>query len=205
MSRIASRQIAVAVPVPFVDLLTYRVPPGIESPVIGARVLVPLGPRQVTGVVVAAGSGIEDPATVPVSPTDIKDLVDVLDGSPFVPADVVRLALWASEYYACGPGEAIAAAMPPLAWIESECLVQLTDNGAARVVGRRAGPRATGREELLTALAGGRWIAVRTLAARLAASRAKPRARVPVRALVHLLEREHLVRTETVLRGRTSA
>ena len=37
----------VAVPVPFLDLLTYRVPDGVDRPCVGARVLVPLGTRQV--------------------------------------------------------------------------------------------------------------------------------------------------------------
>ena len=38
----------------------------------------------------------------------------VLDSAPFLPADVVDLALWAADYYAAGPGETIASAMPPL-------------------------------------------------------------------------------------------
>ena len=45
---------------------------------------------------------------------------DVLDDEPFLPPDVVRLASWVAEYYACGIGEALATAMPPLAAAEGE-------------------------------------------------------------------------------------
>ena len=45
--------VSVAVPVPALDLLTYLVPDGTPAPVVGARVVVPIGSRQVTGIVVA--------------------------------------------------------------------------------------------------------------------------------------------------------
>ena len=44
--------VSVAVPVPALPLLTYRVPPEMRAPSRGARVLVPLGTRTVTGLVV---------------------------------------------------------------------------------------------------------------------------------------------------------
>ena len=43
--------ISVAVPVPSLDLLTYRVPDDDAPPSVGARVVVPLGARTVTGIV----------------------------------------------------------------------------------------------------------------------------------------------------------
>ena len=43
------RFVSVAVPVPFLDLLTYKVPDGLDPPARGARVVVPLGKRVVTG------------------------------------------------------------------------------------------------------------------------------------------------------------
>src|SRR6266487_3167026 len=46
------RLIQVAVPVPQLDALTYAVPAEFPDPVPGARVLVPLGKRTLTGVVV---------------------------------------------------------------------------------------------------------------------------------------------------------
>ena len=98
--------VAVAVPVPFLDLLTYRVPDGVDPPVRGARVLVPLGTRQVAGCVVTVD--VDVPSGV-----ETRDLIRVIDTSAYVPPHVVDLASWVAEYYAAGPGEAISAAMPP--------------------------------------------------------------------------------------------
>ena len=46
------RFVSVAVPIPQLDALTYRVPDGMPTPPIGARVRVPIGTRVVTGCVV---------------------------------------------------------------------------------------------------------------------------------------------------------
>ena len=98
-------------------------------PAIGARVVVPLGTRVVTGIVVdSTSSGPK------ATPTTVKAVIDVLDDEPFLPADVVALAAWVAEYYACGVGEAIATAMPPRAWIESERHARITDAGAGALL-----------------------------------------------------------------------
>ncbi|MES1256177.1 MAG: primosomal protein N', partial [Acidobacteriota bacterium] len=82
-------RILVAVPVPQLGLLTYRMPDGAPCPAIGARVVVPLGTRAVTGLVVG-----EAPADGDSGGLDVKDVRAVLDTDAFVPADVVALALW---------------------------------------------------------------------------------------------------------------
>src|SRR3954447_14810524 len=113
------RLIAVAVPVPALDALTYSVPESLPMPVVGARVLVPLGNRTLTGIVVeiisesgersAEGGGDgggsdepgtrSEPRTAPREPgTSIKPLFEILDDSPSLPADVVRLASWVANY-----------------------------------------------------------------------------------------------------------
>jgi len=43
----------------------------------------------------------------------LRDIARVLDAEPFLPPMVVDLALWVAEYYAAGPGDALAVAMPP--------------------------------------------------------------------------------------------
>jgi primosomal protein N' (replication factor Y) len=98
--------VSIAVPVPFLDLLTYRVPEHIELPTIGARVRVPVGTRTLTGCVVehsTNGAPVEG----------LKDIVEVLDREPFLPPHVVELCRWVADYYVAGIGDAIAAAMPP--------------------------------------------------------------------------------------------
>ena len=75
----------------------------------GARVVVPLGKRVVTGIVVNAAANLDLKQT----PADkIKAIVEILDEEAFLPGAVVDLALWVSEYYACGAGDALAAAVP---------------------------------------------------------------------------------------------
>ena len=39
----------------------------------------------------------------------------MLDADAFVPEDIVILAQWVADYYACGAGDAIGAAVPPRA------------------------------------------------------------------------------------------
>jgi primosomal protein N' (replication factor Y) len=100
--------VAVAVPVPNLDLLTYAVADGMDRPAIGARVLVPLGTRVVTGIVI---DHVADPAAA----RDLKAVQKVLDADAFVPTEVVGLARWTAEYYAAGVGDTIPALLPPMA------------------------------------------------------------------------------------------
>jgi primosomal protein N' (replication factor Y) len=126
------RLVSVAVPVPAVEALTYRVPDQLPDPVPGARVLVPLGTRVLTGVVLADAATPDLASPAPDPDVGIKDVIDVLDEQAFLPPDVLRLVSWVAEYYACGAGEALASAMPPRAWIESERFARVTSRGRER-------------------------------------------------------------------------
>ena len=103
---VSARLVSVAVPVPALGLLTYRIPAGRPMPPPGARVVVPLATRTVTGVVIGV-----DPA--PDSSFAVRDVHDVLDLGAFVPPDVIALTEWVSEYYLAGPGATLASALPP--------------------------------------------------------------------------------------------
>jgi primosomal protein N' (replication factor Y) len=98
--------VAVAVPVPFLDLLAYNVPESFAPPPVGARVRVPVGPRVVTGVVAAHGATLD-------AGMELKDVVEVLDREPFLPAFIVDLCVWVADYYMAGIGDAIGVALPP--------------------------------------------------------------------------------------------
>ncbi len=102
-------------------LLTYAVPPGMTAPRRGARVLVPLGTRTMTGLVVGEAAATDA--------ADVKAIVEALDDDGYLPEAIVDLALWVSDYYLAGPGDALAAAMPPGAWMESERRYRLTPSG----------------------------------------------------------------------------
>ena len=177
------RLIAVAVPVPALDALTYAVPDGMPLPAVGARVLVPLGSRTLTGIVTA------DTVDPPEDPDGVKPIMDLLVSTPFLAPDVVRLALWVADYYAAGPGEALATAMPPRAWVESERYVRITDTGEARLLTERGT-----RRRLLEALSGGKPVRVESLAG-------SGRSVVPLQAL----QREGLVELTQPLQGSADA
>jgi primosomal protein N' (replication factor Y) len=104
---VSERLVAVGVPVPGLGRLTYRVPADQPIPPKGARVNVPLGGRMVMGCV------IEPHALMPEEGT-LRDVGEVLDTEPYLPEHIVDLALWVSDYYAAGPGDALAVALPPM-------------------------------------------------------------------------------------------
>ena len=179
------RLVSVAVPVPAIGALTYSVPANLPYPVIGARVLVPLGKRVMTGVVTPdTEAGLKSCAT-----GEVRDIIDVLDDAAFLPSDVIALVQWVAEYYACGVGEALAAAMPPRAWVESERHVQVTDAGTLAIA-REKGTRA----EVLQALRHGKPKRVDALATR-----------TGIYAALGGLERDGLIEISQPLQGRASA
>jgi primosomal protein N' (replication factor Y) len=75
-------------------------------PPAGARVIVPLGRRTLTGVVVGE-------AQPPQGDFELRDVAQVLDVDPFLPPDVLELAEWVGDYYLAGPGATLSVAMPP--------------------------------------------------------------------------------------------
>ena len=133
------RFVAVAVPVPQLDALTYGVPEGWPLPLPGARVRVPIGSRVVTGCVVGA-------ATAPAGDVEAKDVREVLDDTPFLPPAVVELCAWVADYYMAGLGDAIGVALPPGAKARASSyktrkLVSLTAHGLAALEDSLSGPR----------------------------------------------------------------
>ena len=188
------RVVSVAVPVPALGLLSYEVPGDLPVPKVGARVLVPLGTRVVTGCVVGRTA---DPSV-----TTLKPLVDVLDAAPMLPAEVVDLALWVSEYYACGPGEAIAAAMPPRAWVASERQARITDIGRGALLEQPGAARRAVLEELIDGTAH----PVAQLARLVAARRGRPaRSAGGLHALLWAMARDGLVTLAQPLKGTANA
>jgi len=86
---------------------TYLVPDALASDVLpGVRVSVPFGARSELGVVV----GLERETEL-VS-AKLKPIRAVLDSEPVIDAELLELARWIAERYACALGEALAALLP---------------------------------------------------------------------------------------------
>ena len=108
------RLISVAVPVPFLDALTYNVPEHLRPPEVGARVLVPLGSRTVTGCVteVHGLSAAPQRESSGNSQDDVvKDIIEVVDEEAIVRPSMIELCRWVSDYYMCGLCDALGAVL----------------------------------------------------------------------------------------------
>ena len=94
--------VEVALPLPIPRTFTYAS----RGPAVreGTRVLVPFGRDTRIGWVVGPGSGS--------APKGLRTLLEVLDEEPTVPADILRLCRWMSEYYVAPLGLALRAALP---------------------------------------------------------------------------------------------
>ncbi len=109
----------VALPLPLDAPFSYAVPDAFEGDVVpGVRVVVPLGPRVVTGVVVVVDADDDGEG--------LKAITDVLDDAP-APADLLALTKWVADYYVCGWGEALRAALPSGLDVETVHRLRRTD------------------------------------------------------------------------------
>ena len=93
-------------PLAISDVYTYSVPDSIPCPSAGMRVLVPLGRKSLTGLVLKEH-------TAPVKEgIRLRDILCVLDETPVVTRDQLFLWRWIADYYLCTVGEVLAAALP---------------------------------------------------------------------------------------------
>lgn len=86
--------------------LTYRVPEKFQGDlVLGHHILVPLGRRKATAIVVEF---LKD-----VKRTDIRDIDDILDPEPVLSKELLQLTRWLAKYYMASWGETMRTAIPP--------------------------------------------------------------------------------------------
>ena len=96
----------VAVPLPLSGPLTYELPPEFAAITCrGVRVRVPVGRRQLTGLVLRVHS--EEPQGI-----TLRRLVTVIDSEPVVPEDLLTLAEFTSRYYLAPMGEVVRSILP---------------------------------------------------------------------------------------------
>src|SRR3984893_7801898 len=110
----------VAVPVPLDMVFTYRVPPEV-SPVVGGRVLVPFRQQRLTGIAVELHDRKPSVAT--------KTIQSVLDTSPVLDEQLLRLGRWIADYYLAPIGEVFRTMLPLNAEFKRAVGYRLTDDG----------------------------------------------------------------------------
>ena len=100
-------QVGIALPLPVESTYSYAVPDAWQDLVqIGSMVLVPVRDRRMSGVVTRFEKKAEDP------PFRIRPILEVLDAEPVMDQALLDLTRWIAQYYVCGWGEAIRAALP---------------------------------------------------------------------------------------------
>ena len=97
--------IRVALDVPLATLFDYAVPPHCNV-LIGHRVLVPFGRKQLVGVVMECAADSE------LTTDRIKPILQVLDEVPPLSAEVLALLKFCSEYYHAPLGTTVLSALP---------------------------------------------------------------------------------------------
>ncbi len=143
----------VAIPSPLKGALTYAVPDRMgEELEIGMRVLVPLGRRRMTGLVI----GFSESATV----RGIREIIELLDERPIVDPPLLQLCHWAARYYLAPLGEVLGAVLPAGLRVESQRVVAVCNPDALIPEGRA--------RELWAELQEKRQIPLRTLSKRYA-------------------------------------
>ena len=102
----------IILPLAIADVYTYSIPEALlpiansQSPLTGRRVLVPLGKKSIIGIIYRKHEG-ELPANV-----KVRDVLQIIDDTPIVTAEQLKLWEWLSSYYMCTLGEVMAAALP---------------------------------------------------------------------------------------------
>ncbi|MFN7926282.1 MAG: primosomal protein N' [Bryobacteraceae bacterium] len=111
----------VSLPVPLDRPFTYALPPSARRVRPGCRVIVPFGPRKLSGVAVRVHDERPD--------AEIRDIVRVLDEEPVLDAELMSLGQWISAYYCAPLGEVLRSMTPLAGETRQSTTYTLTDAG----------------------------------------------------------------------------
>ncbi|MEO5968877.1 MAG: DEAD/DEAH box helicase, partial [Bdellovibrionia bacterium] len=103
--------ISVAVPRPLHGLFTYKVPLNLLPKIqVGSCIKISFG-KSVTHAFVVEPARPLSTLSNDIPKKSLKNILEVNDGGPVFPADVLALCRWASEYYATPLGEVLNCAL----------------------------------------------------------------------------------------------
>jgi primosomal protein N' (replication factor Y) (superfamily II helicase) len=112
----------VSLPVPLDQPFTYSLPETLRHRVQpGSRLLVPFGPRKLTGVILRCH---DDRPEVPT-----RDALRLLDNQPVLSAELLALGRWISAYYCAPLGDVLRGMLPLASEIRRGKVWSLTDSG----------------------------------------------------------------------------
>src|SRR5262249_39736177 len=95
----------VSLPVPLQQPFTYALPETLRHRVKpGCRVMVPFGPRRMTGIVLGCHDQRPEAAA--------REALRLLDPEPVLEADLLALGKWIAGYYCAPLGEVLRAMLP---------------------------------------------------------------------------------------------
>ena len=113
----------VSLPVPLDQTFTYSLPLTLEHRVQpGARIIVPFGPRKLTGVIIACHND-------PPDGTNLREALRLVDEQPVLSEEMLALGRWIAGYYCTALGEVLRSMLPLAAEIRSGKIYLLTDAG----------------------------------------------------------------------------
>ena len=87
----------------------------------GARIIVPFGPRKLTGVALRVHDDVPEMA--------VKDALRLVDAEPVLDSELIALGNWISGYYCAPLGEVLRSMLPLAADIRAGKMYSLTDAG----------------------------------------------------------------------------
>src|SRR5438045_296497 len=112
----------VSLPVPLDQLFTYSLPDTLRHRVKpGSRILVPFGPRKLTGVILRCH---DEPPTV-----ETRDALRLLDSEPVLSPELLALGRWIAGYYCAPLGDVLRSMLPLASEIRRGRIWSLTDAG----------------------------------------------------------------------------
>src|SRR4051794_33728058 len=112
----------VSLPVPLDQPFTYSLPDTLRHRVRpGSRLLVPFGPRRLTGVILRCHDERPEMA--------IKEALRLLDPEPVLDAELLALGRWMAGYYCAPLGEVLRGMLPLASEIRRGKVWSLTDSG----------------------------------------------------------------------------
>ncbi len=112
----------VSLPVPLDQPFTYSLPETLRHRVQpGCRVIVPFGPRRLTGVVLRVH---DDPPEM-----ETREALRLVDAQPALDAELLDLGRWIAQYYCSPLGEVLRGMLPLASDIRRGKIYSLTDAG----------------------------------------------------------------------------